>query len=264
MSNNDMKDLISQFKSSIFKFYQNKEKEEIDPIILLDCNLSRFLIARDLDIDKALIMFINVNTWRKNIPITDINISEIKKIKKLFPSYWLTLDKYGHPVYIECPGIINMKKLMKITTIELMTNIYIQNSEYMFTHLYESLSNKSKLNITQTLSIIDLKGCSFRSLSKEVYVYIKNIINIGNTYYPETIYKMFIINAPFVFNTMWSLIKPLIPIKTREKIHILKTGQENILYEFIDKDKLPKNLDFTNIDNSNNIYEKNYLDWLER
>ena len=240
MSNNDMKDLISQFKSSIFKFYQNKEKEEIDPIILLDCNLSRFLIARDLDIDKALIMFINVNTWRKNIPITEINISEIKKIKKLFPSYWLTLDKYGHPVYIECPGIVNMKNLMKITTIESMTNIYIQNSEYMFTHLYESLSNKSKLNITQTLSIIDLKGCSFRSLSKEVYVYIKNIINIGNTYYPETIYKMFIINAPFVFNTMWSLIKPLIPIKTREKIHILKTGQENILYEFIDKDKLPK------------------------
>ena len=106
-----MKDLISQFKSSIFKFYQNKEKEEIDPIILLDCNLSRFLIARDLDIDKALIMFKNVNTWRKNIQINDINISEIKKIKKLFPSYWLTLDKYGHPVYIECPGIINMKKL---------------------------------------------------------------------------------------------------------------------------------------------------------
>ena len=35
MSNNDMKDLISQFKSSIFKFYQNKEKEEIDPILSL-------------------------------------------------------------------------------------------------------------------------------------------------------------------------------------------------------------------------------------
>ena len=260
MSNNDMKDLISQFKSSILKFYQNKENEEneeIDPIILLNHNLLRFLIARDLDINKALTMFINVNTWRKNIPITDINISEIKKIKKLFPSYWLTLDKYSHPVYIECPGIINMKNLMKITTIESMTNIYIQNSEYMFTHLYKSLSNENNLNITQTLSIIDLKGCSFRSLTKEVYVYIKN------TYYPETIYKMFIINTPFVFNAAWSLIKPLIPTRTREKIHILKTGEENILYEFIDRDKLPENLDFTNIDNSNNIYEQNYLDWLE-
>jgi len=60
------------------------------------------------------------------------------------------------------------------------------------------------------------------------------------------------------------LIKPLIPKRTREKIHILKTGEENILYEFIDRDKLPENMDFTNIENSNNIYEQNYLDWLER
>jgi hypothetical protein len=263
MQSNDIKDLILQFKNSILKIYQDKN-EEIDPIIFLDGNLSRFLIARDLDIDKALIMFKNVNTWRKNIPINDINISEIKNIKKLFPSYWLTLDKLGHPVYIECPGFINMKNLMKVTTIESMTNIYIQNSEYMFTHLYESLSNKNKLNITQTLSIIDLKGCSFRTLSKEVYAYIKNIINIGNRYYPETIYKMFIINTPFIFNAVWSLIKPLIPTRTRDKIYILKCGQENMLYDFIDRDKLPENLDFTNIDNSNNIYEKNYLDWLER
>lgn len=261
MSNHDVKNLIPLFKNRIFKYYKI---EEIDSILLSNDNLSRFLIARNLNIDTALIMFIDVNTWRKNLSINHINISEIKIIKKLFPSYWLTLDKYGHPVYIECPGIVNMKNLMKITTIESMTNIYIQNSEYMFTHLYKSLSEQNNLNITQTLSIIDLKGCSFQSLTQEVYVYIKNIINIGNTYYPETIYKMFIINTPFVFNTVWSLIKPLIPKRTREKIHILKTGEENILYEFIDRDKLPENMDFTNIENSNNIYEQNYLDWLER
>jgi len=263
MSNN-LKNQVALFKNMILNNYQN---QIIDPIILLEINLLRFLKARDYNINQALDMFINVNTWRHNINIyniSNLNINSVTKIKKYFPSYWLTLDKVGHPVYVECPGIINIKQLMKITTIDKMTNIYIQNSEYMFTHLFDLLSKNNKSNITQTLSIIDLKGYSFKNFTKEVCTYIKNIIHIGNSYYPETTYKMFIINTPFLFNTIWNLLKPLIPKRTRNKIFILKKGQETILYDFIDKDKLPNDLNFTNIKNADNSLEKNYLKWLKK
>jgi hypothetical protein len=259
MLNYDEKYNLKEFKKIIYKKYP---EDKINILLLNDENLKRILIAKDFKLDEAFTMFENVYKWR-NLElfhkIENIKTETIIEVKKKFPSYWLSTDKLGNPVYIECPGAYPITNILKITTIDELISIYIKNCEYMLTHLYPKLKTKNQL--IQTVTIIDLKGISIRNMNNGFYTYLKNIICIGSNYYPETIYKMFIINTPFMFSTVWKVIRSFVPQKTQNKVHILSKGQETLLYKYIDKDKLPDNLDFSNI---TEIYplEKEYIDWL--
>ena len=63
---------------------------------------------------------------------------------------------------------------------------------------------------------------------------------IGQDRYPETMGKFFIINAPWAFGAVWSLIKPWLDEATVAKIDILGSGYKDKLLEQIPKENLPK------------------------
>ena len=45
-------------------------------------------------------------------------------------------------------------------------------------------------------------------------------LEISQNYYPELLHKMHIINSPFIFKSVWSVIKNWVDKKTRDKINI--------------------------------------------
>ena len=47
------------------------------------------------------------------------------------------------------------------------------------------------------------------------------IIDVGTNYYPESLWKMFLINAPAIFRGIWKIVSPWIDPITRKKIFIL-------------------------------------------
>ncbi|WWD17553.1 hypothetical protein CI109_101994 [Kwoniella shandongensis] len=53
---------------------------------------------------------------------------------------------------------------------------------------------------------------------------------------------MFIINAPYLFSTVWSLIKPWLDEATVRKIHILGKGYKTELLQYIPQENLPSDL----------------------
>jgi hypothetical protein len=42
-------------------------------------------------------------------------------------------------------------------------------------------------------------------------------------FYPESLGVMFIINAPFIFKSIWAFVHPMLEERTRKKIHVLGT-----------------------------------------
>jgi hypothetical protein len=66
--------------------------------------------------------------------------------------------------------------------------------------------------------------------------------DIGQNRYPETMGKMFIINAPYLFATVWSLVKPWLDEATQKKINILGKNYKTELVKHILPENLPKNL----------------------
>ena len=77
---------------------------------------------------------------------------------------------------------------------------------------------------------------------KRVKEQLTKAAKITSDYYPETMYKMFIINAPSFFTFLWGFCKGLVNEKTREKIHIYSKPSQWMpaLQEHIDEDKLPE------------------------
>eukprot|EP00854_Cymbomonas_tetramitiformis_P003027 gene3027-3848_t len=71
-------------------------------------------------------------------------------------------------------------------------------------------------------SIIDVKGLSLDHISRtEVRDAIQTIIKTSSNYYTDTLFKCYVINAPFVFRVVWGIISPFIDPETLLKIQIL-------------------------------------------
>ena len=55
---------------------------------------------------------------------------------------------------------------------------------------------------------------------------LKAIMSIGNLYFPESLYKMYLVNAPFIFTAIWNIISPWLHPITKAKIRIVKSKDE--------------------------------------
>jgi hypothetical protein len=68
---------------------------------------------------------------------------------------------------------------------------------------------------------------------------VKLAAKVGSDYYPEIMGNLFIVNAPFLFAGVWTIIKSFIDEKTRAKIKIIGSGWKPVLLENVDAEKLP-------------------------
>ena len=70
--------------------------------------------------------------------------------------------------------------------------------------------------------IFDLNGFHFSMVTKKnVRLMIRKLIYVAQAQYPERLQKVFLVNAPYGFETAWSLIRPLLDQKTASKIRFV-------------------------------------------
>jgi len=65
------------------------------------------------------------------------------------------------------------------------------------------------------------------------------MMDIGQSFYPETVFKIYLINSPLLFSAVWAIIKPFIDKKTRKKIITEGKNYQKLLLENIYVDDLP-------------------------
>lgn len=77
-------------------------------------------------------------------------------------------------------------------------------------------------NVEQIIFIVDLKGIKLKAISnKLIGPAVKKVISLCLQYFPEILFKGFIVNAPMFFQQTWSDLEKLIPKPTLEKIRVL-------------------------------------------
>jgi hypothetical protein len=207
-----------------------------------DSYLLRFLRARKFDLAKTKEMWVNFIKWRKDNGVDEIGsyvFSEIEDLKKAWPHGYFRTDKLGRPIYIERTGQLKLKQLFKVTTEERLIKYWIQSYERLVNHIMPVCSKVRGQRIEQTCTILDLKGGSTSIMSKQVYDFVKLASSIGQNYYPESMGKMFIVNAPLLFSGVWAMMRPWIDEKTRAKIEIIGSKFEAKLLEIIPAENLP-------------------------
>jgi len=75
------------------------------------------------------------------------------------------------------------------------------------------------------------------SMNNMDYPYVKFVLHALQNYYPECLGVCLIVNAPWIFNGCWKVIKPLLDPVVSSKVHFIKTEE---LKDYIDEDQLMK------------------------
>lgn len=100
-------------------------------------------------------------------------------------------------------------------------------------------SRKSGYLLETSCTIMDLKGVGIAKATS-VYGYLGAVSAISQNYYPERLGKMYIINAPWGFSGVFSVVKKFLDPVTSAKIHMLGSGYEKELLSHIPAENLPK------------------------
>ncbi|MED6123869.1 hypothetical protein PIB30_053611 [Stylosanthes scabra] len=111
-----------------------------------------------------------------------------------------------------------------------------------YPHGYHGVDKEGKPVYIERLGKVDpnklMQG--FKNLTKSARELIMRLQKIDGDYYPETLCKMFIINAGPGFKLLWNTVKSFLDPKTTSKIYVLGNKFQNKLLEIIDASELPE------------------------
>lgn len=136
--------------------------------------------------------------------------------------------------------MINVSHILEYVTVEDLKKRHVWHMEYQVERMKTKTKElgSSEAPVTQHTVIMDLNKLSFRMDSRATKLF-KDTIDIDQSYYPERLGLLFLINAPWIFKPLWSLISRWIDPHTCEKFHVLGADYAPTLKQFIDEDQIP-------------------------
>ncbi|XP_060972228.1 phosphatidylinositol/phosphatidylcholine transfer protein SFH11 isoform X2 [Cannabis sativa] len=236
--NHDPKDehLVQSFREMLFLEVQLPPKHNDYHTLL------RFLRMRDFNFAEAKEMFLNYLKWREEYRVDAIHkefkFEEHERVKKCYPHGFHGVDRNGRPIYIERIGMIDVNQLLQVTTVERFVRYHVSEQEKTLKLRYPSCSIAAKTHVASTTTILDVQG-GLANFSKPARYIFMEIQKIDSCYYPETMHRLFIVNAGSGFRMLWKVVKAFLDARTLAKIKVLGYNYLNELLEVIDLSCLP-------------------------
>jgi len=162
-----------------------------------------------------------------------------KDCLEAWPVFMYGVDHQGHPVLYDevccsSPSQVetafggDSEKLKKFR-LRIMRRLAIRK---------ENLSKKHGVLIYKHVMVMDVSKASMSTLNK-FKTLVQNVINEEQHLFPETLYKLYIVNAPWTFQWLWKIVSNFIDRLTYQKIEVLGTNYLEEMLKIMDKDQIP-------------------------
>jgi len=186
--------------------------------------------------------FERISAWRRDEAVDTILERRLKGAETVMDHIRVTAggsDLYGHVVWVE--QLVDVAKLCHcgLETEEILA-VRAQATEAMES-LKVRIAQELGLTRYKQVYVLDLSVLALGPLIRrgDVRKLTGEIMGLGSKYYPEGMWRIYIINAPLIFRTVYSIISPMINPVTRDKINIL--GGPKAFLERMAKHGVPQN-----------------------
>ncbi|KAL2135185.1 hypothetical protein VTI74DRAFT_9502 [Chaetomium olivicolor] len=129
--------------------------------------------------------------------------------------------------------------MYKITTQERMLMNLAVEYERLADPRLPACSRKAGTLLETCCTIMDMKGVGLAK-APQVFNYVQQASKLSQNYYPERLGRLYIINAPWGFSTVWSVIKGWLDPVTVQKIHVLGGSYSKELLAQVPAENLPE------------------------
>uniref|UniRef100_A0A6V0GH43 CRAL-TRIO domain-containing protein n=1 Tax=Zooxanthella nutricula TaxID=1333877 RepID=A0A6V0GH43_9DINO len=212
-----------------------------DPVTML-----RFLRARSGDVQKAAAMYRNARSWHEgNGWEHGFRTGQIDdELHRRFDAYWkpiglLGRDREGRPVLWDRIGTSE-------TGNDLPIDFLKKHEVYTMTRLQQAMEELSVADGRPHMYftvVVDLAGLGVKHMNRRSLSEYQQLVRIDEDLYPEMVKRVIVVNAPRIFDTIWSIVKYFFDEGTRAKIQIAgKTRPEVALAPFLESKWIPQAL----------------------
>ncbi|CAD5182130.1 CRAL-TRIO domain-containing protein C3H8.02 isoform X2 [Musa acuminata AAA Group] len=159
-----------------------------------------FLKDRKFSVEEAVMKLTKAIKWHEDFGVSDLCEESVKSVYGTGKAYVHDfLDNNGRPVLVvvaskHFPAVGNTRKQEPI------------EDEKLCVYLIETALNKLPPGTEEILGIFDLRG--FRVENGDVQ-FLKFLMDVFYYYYPRRLGQVLFVDAPFVFQPIWQLVKPL-------------------------------------------------------
>ncbi|KAI8990097.1 CRAL-TRIO domain-containing protein [Pilobolus umbonatus] len=177
--------------------------------------------------------------WRKmnnvdNYPVsTRENDLPVLYAVRGFPSV-------GDSNLVAHPGVSeSVLRINEHMGVEEIQGYHIGCNEFLHRVIMKDCSEMAGRHINRETVIFDCTGMGWHQLHMPALSFLRAIAECDQSYYPETMNKLFLVNAPSAFVYVWKIVKAWLDPGTIDKIQILGTDYQESLLKHIPAENLP-------------------------
>jgi len=245
-----LSELTEEKREKILLFRNGPAAEYISPEDN-DLQIVRWLVARKWDLTESSNMFIESKKWRKTENMDSIS-EWIKNIKpfKFLSDYWpisILPEKNAPKIRTHDGYLVIYERLtemhpdiLDIIALDDMVKFHLYIQELCSKELRRLINEEKSDTYAGIVYVYDLSSLTLSHLSRANYHMFQVFNSFDANNYPETLRRVFLINAPSIFTMCWKVAKKFLDPVTIKKIVILGNDYLQELLTIIPAESIPK------------------------